>query len=165
MDHPPPYARSTGVVFDACLFAFEAELEADLTYIPMAVRFKLDKCGIKLSLDDWQLLPERRRRELLNAPCGDTPAIASFRATLCGIVKEFAGSEPPTIATAEHPAWADDDVPEQLASAAAARGLPSPSPAQWRMLAAVQKFALVKLSRAGRDHRNLGAALREFGLA
>jgi len=51
------------------LFGFESELEASLTYIPMAVRFKLDKCGIKLSLGAWQQLPEDRRREFLRAPC------------------------------------------------------------------------------------------------
>jgi Conserved nitrate reductase-associated protein (Nitr_red_assoc) len=33
---------------DARLFGFESELEANLTYIPMAVRFKLDLCGVKL---------------------------------------------------------------------------------------------------------------------
>ncbi len=179
MDHPPRYARSPGVVFDvratraaagasrthdAGLFAFESELEADLTYIPMAVRFKLDKCGIKLSLDDWQLLAKHRRRELLHAPCEDAPAVADFRRALCSFVKEAAGCEPPRIATAEHPAWADDDVPEQVVRATAATGLAAPSPARWRMLTALQRFALVKLSREGRDHRNLGPALREFGL-
>jgi hypothetical protein len=28
----------------------------------------------------------------------------------------------------------------------------------------LQRFALLKLSREGREHRNLGVALREFGL-
>lgn len=50
----PRYASESGTEHsradDACLFGFESELEANLTYMPMAVRFKLDKCGIKLSL-------------------------------------------------------------------------------------------------------------------
>ena len=33
---------------DARLFGFESELEKSLTYLPLAVRFKLDRCGVKL---------------------------------------------------------------------------------------------------------------------
>jgi hypothetical protein len=65
---------------------------------------------------------------------------------------------------AEHPPWAEERVPHQLTIAATALGVGAPSPAQWRKLSAVQRFALLKLSREGREHRNLGAALREFGL-
>jgi hypothetical protein len=54
----------------ARLFDFESELEATLTYIPLAVRFKLDKCGIKLSLEAWQLLHWRE-------PCGRSVSCAT----------------------------------------------------------------------------------------
>ena len=53
-------------------------MEASLTYVPMAVRFKLDKCGIKLSLAHWSQLPERERRKLLKAPCANSSDIASY---------------------------------------------------------------------------------------
>ena len=66
---------------------------------------------------------------------------------------------------AEDPPWAEERVPDQLARAATALGFPAPSSAQWRKLSSLQRFALLKLSREGREHRNLGAALREFGLA
>ena len=149
---------------DARLLGFESELEANLTYIPLAVRFKLDSCGIKLSLAVWQRLPEHKRRELLYLPCQNEHDVASYRRVLCVLVKECSGDEPPSIPTAEHPLWATDDTPEQIARAATALGFPSPSSAQWRQLTPLQKFALVKLSRDGHEHRNLGAALREFGL-
>jgi hypothetical protein len=149
---------------DARLFGFESELEANLTYIPMAVRFKLDKCGIKLSLTMWQLLPERRRRELVRAPCDNATDAANYRQVLCSFVKQSIGDQPPSIPTAEHPPWADDDIPEQISRAAAALGFPPPSSARWCKLTPLQRFALIKLSREGRDHRNLGPALREFGL-
>jgi hypothetical protein len=147
----------------ARLFDFESELEATLTYIPLAVRFKLDKCGIKLSLDAWQLLPEDRRRELLRAPCDKAKAIASYRQVLCSFVREASGDKPPLVSIpADSPSA--DVAPEQITRATAALGLPPPSSAGWRKLTPLQRFALVKLSREGREHRNLAAALREFGL-
>lgn len=150
---------------DACLFGFESEPEANLTYIPMAVRFKFDKCGIKLSLAAWQLLPEDRRRDLLHAPCQNEGEIASYRAILCALIKEFTGDEPPSIPTAVHPPWAASAIPEQITRATTAMGFSAPSSAQWCQLTPLQRFALVKLSREEREYRNLGPALREFGLA
>ena len=149
---------------DAQLFGFESELEPNLTYIPLAVRFKLDRCGIKLSLEAWQQLPEFRRLELFRMRCHDEEDLADFRKALCVLVSEYAGEEPASMVIAEHPPWAEERVPDQLARAATALGFAAPSLAQWRKLSAVQRFALLKLSREGREHRNLGAALREFGL-
>jgi hypothetical protein len=146
------------------LFEFESELEANLAYIPMAGRLKLDQCGIKLSLAEWQRLSEYRRQELLRTPCDGEGAIANYRQLLCSLVKQCTGAEPPTIPVAPHPPWTDRDVPEQLARAVTAIGIAVPSPARWRMLTALERFALLKLSREGRDHRNLEPALREFGL-
>ena len=187
MDLPPPNARPTGVLFDdrgtpkgsgadapglraapscpdeARLFGFESELEANLTYLPMAMRFKLDKCGIKLALAEWQQLPEQRRREPLRAPCDDAASISSYRRVLRSVIKESTGSEPSTIATPEHPPWAENTIPEQVTTAAAATGLAMTSPGRWDTLTALEKFALIKLSRDGRDHRNLVPALRELG--
>jgi hypothetical protein len=148
----------------ARLFAFESELEASLTYIPLAVRFKLDKCGIKLSLASWQLLPEDRRRVLLRAPCDNATDIASYRRVLYSFVGECTGEEPPSIPMAEHAPWADKNIPEQTIRAAMAMGLPPPSSTRWCTLTPLQRFALIKLSREGREHRNLRLALREFGL-
>ena len=149
---------------DARLFGFESELEQNLTYIPLAVRFKLDRCGIKLSLEAWQQLPELSHRELFRMRCHDEEDLADFRKALRVLVSEYAGEEPASMVIAEHPPWAEERVPDQLARATMALGFAAPSSARWRKLSAVQRFALLKLSREGREHRNLGAALREFGL-
>jgi hypothetical protein len=85
----PEECTEVSSVDDAQLFGFESELEASLTYIPMAVRFKLDQCGIKLSLAVWQQLPEHRRRELLHLPCQSDGDIAAYRRILCALVKEM----------------------------------------------------------------------------
>jgi hypothetical protein len=113
---------------DARLFGFESELEQNLTFIPLAVRFKLDRCGIKLSLEAW--LPEFRRQELFRMPCHDEEDLAEFRKALRARVSEYAREEPVSVPTAQHPPWADDRVPQQLVRAATALGFASPSPAR-----------------------------------
>ncbi len=130
----------------------------------MAVRFKLDKCGIKLSLAAWQLLAEDKRREFLCAPCDNAADIAGYRQDLCFLVEESTGDKPRSIPIAEHPPWAAGDFPEEIRRAMAELKLPPLSSMQWRTLTGLQRFALLKLSRAGRDHRDLGSALREFGV-
>lgn len=39
-----------------------------LTWLPLAVRYKLDECGLRLSLREWQELPLQRRAALVAAP-------------------------------------------------------------------------------------------------
>ena len=45
-----------------------------------------------------------------------------------------------------------------------AKPLPVAVNAAWQQLNELQRFALVKLSHPGHEHRNLPAALRKFGL-
>jgi hypothetical protein len=144
------------------LFAFEAELDVELTHIPLAVRLKLDRCRIKLSLGEWQQLPEFRRRDLLRTPCVGEQATGNYRRMLCSLVVEYTGAEP--LALLPDPMPAHIGVPEQLVQAMASMGLGAPQAAKRERLTHLQRFALVALSREGREHRNLGPALLEFGL-
>lgn len=52
---------------------FEPPEARVLTWLPLAVRHKLDECGLRLSLHDWQQLPLQRRAALLAAPLADDP--------------------------------------------------------------------------------------------
>jgi hypothetical protein len=167
-DVPPPRNASEQLpevssVDDARLFAFESELEASLTYIPMAVRFKLDKCGVKLSLDQWNQLPESERRNLFEAPCVSAD-IACYGQALCRLVKEVIGDDPRLMQIAATRAWEEIELPSQIADKALQLGIRAPSSEQWRGLSDLQRFALLKVSRASSDGRNLVPALREFGL-
>jgi hypothetical protein len=59
---------------------------------------------------------------------------------------------------AVEPVWLQDQVvPPDLAATITL--------SQWQRLTPLQRFALIKLSRPGHEHRNLPLALREFGLA
>ena len=168
-DVPPPrdaseQLREVSSVDHAQLFGFESELVTNLTYIPIAVRFKLDKCGIRLSLVQWNQLPESERRKLLKAPCANSVDIASYGQALRRLIKEVIGDDPqPTQITAA-PAWEEVELPRQIADKARQMGIPAPSSEQWRGLTTLQRFALLKVSRPSGDSRNLAPALREFGL-
>jgi hypothetical protein len=61
--------------------------EDDLTWIPRAVRDKLDLAGIRIHLADWQRMSLEERRELVALPCQSPDEVAAFRArtlTLAG---------------------------------------------------------------------------------
>ena len=147
----------------ARLFGFESELEARLTYIPLAVRFKLDKCGVKLSLDQWQQLPEGNRRALLRVRCESEAEIADYRRELQALIRAITGDEPRMFEVDTGP-WDDPDVPNQVTRKAVEFGAVPPTPYQWRALTPIQRFALIKLSRDGEHGRNFMPALREFKL-
>ncbi len=145
-------------------FAFESELERSLQCIPMVVRLKLDRCGVKLSLSKWNRFPEGNRRNLLQAPCKDPVEVARYREALCQLLHDTVGRAPQLMPVAERRPWDDADIPCRVVDKTLEMGLNALTPAQWRGLSTLQRFALVKLARAARDNRNFAPALREFGL-
>jgi hypothetical protein len=146
------------------VFGFESDLERSLACIPLAVRFKLDKSRIKLSLDQWQKLPEGNRRNLLNARCESGVEIAGFRRALEVLIRAEFGDEPRRLEEGKDLPWDAQDVPPQVARRTAELGCTPLTASQWRALAPLKRFVLVKLSRDGDHGRNLKPALREFGL-
>lgn len=63
----------------ACL-EFEPEEAHRLQWLPLAVRYKLDGCGLRLSLAQWQGLPAAMRLHLLELPEGVEFALRAARA-------------------------------------------------------------------------------------
>lgn len=144
-------------------FDFESDMERSLALIPIAVRFKLDKCGIKLSLAQWQLLPYGNRLNLLQAKCDSVAEIAQYRPALCRLIEATTG-DAPTVLDGSERQWEDADLPEQIRTKTADLGVSLPSAFGWRRLVPVQRFALLKLSRSAQSHEKFVPALREFGL-
>ena len=144
--------------------AFESELERSLKCIPMAVRLKLDQCGIKLSLSDWNQFPEGNRRNLLQARCDEPRQVTRYREALCRLIQVTLGGDPQLIAVPEIPPWDDAVIPTQVTDKFTQMGVNLPTPTQWRALNTLQRFALVKLTRSAHENHNLIPALREFGL-
>ena len=140
---------------------FRSDFAGDLRCLPMAVRRKLDLAGVKLKLVHWHGLAEAERQRLLAWP-DDAGALADLRDWLLerstSLPQGPAGSLPPaTEADWQRP----DTLPAVLEASCQELGIPLPL-AQWRALDELQRFALVKLSHPGHEHRNLPRALAEF---
>lgn len=145
------------------VFRFEADFAADLRCLPMAVRRKLDLAGVKLKLVHWHGLSEAERQRLL-AWSDAGPALAALREWLLersqSLPRGPAGLLPPAAGADWQEAEA---LPEVVATACRELGLVL-RPEAWRGLDELQRFALVKLSHPGHEHRNLPGAVEEFAL-
>lgn len=147
------------------IFQFEADFANSLRCIPMAVRFKLDTCGIKLKLEQWHKFSQHERQALLDLPCGTEQEITEYRWLLQRLVLDSTGEPAKDLAVDPHPAWMEPGkVPEDTSAKAAELGI-TLQVDQWANLDPIQRFALIKLSRSGHENRNFLPALQEFGLA
>ncbi|MFM7087473.1 MAG: nitrate reductase associated protein [Cyanobium sp.] len=147
----------------AHIFGFEADFSADLRCIPMAVRRKLDLAGVKLKLVHWHGLSDQERQQLL--AWSDQPdALLALRHWLL----ERSATLPQGPARPLEPAsglpWQQEgEVPELLLQSCRQLGLELRQ-GGWSQLDELQRFALLKLSHPGHEHRNLPLALAEFDL-
>ncbi|XZN96555.1 MAG: nitrate reductase associated protein [Microcoleus sp.] len=145
-------------------FKFEADFVEALRCIPMQVRLKLDTCGIKLKLQDWNHFTQTERQTLVELPCVTTAEIATYREYLNQILIQHTGESGTDLPIDEHPPWMDAaTVPESVTAKAQEFGL-TITLAQWSALGAIERFALIKLSRSSHENKNFLPALREFGM-
>ena len=148
------------------LFAFESDFVATLRCIPMAVRFKLDQAGIKLSLRQWSRFSLEDRAELLRAPCAAAAEIAAYRRRLIDLIALRAGETAKDIPPPDAEPWMQARaLPDALVEHAAKVGVAPPTIGQWAQLSPLRRFTLLKLTRDNHDNVNFGPAMREFGLA
>lgn len=144
-------------------FGFEADFVADLRCLPMAVRRKLDLAGVKLRLQQWNALTVEERSRLL-AWADDPAAIDGLRRWLLERSAALPGGPASSMAPAADTPWQQRETsPDVLVRSCAELGL-SWRAEHWPALTELQRFALVKLSHPGHEHRNLPRALAEFDL-
>jgi len=127
------------------------------------VRFKLDKCRIKLSLAKWNRLPKSARRNLVCGRRAEKDEVARYGQMLCRLITHALGEEPRRLIAAPDLAWECRETPEEIVNAALRFGVRALSSEQWRRLSALLRYALPKVSRPDGDNQNLIPALREFG--
>jgi hypothetical protein len=150
---------------DTALFAFESDFVVSLRCVPMAVRFKLDACGIKLTLRQWSRFTQEDRQALLLAPCGSPQEVEAYRDRLVILIAGRTGDVAKLLPSEGLVPWQQAEAtPAQVLAFAHSRSVQPPSDADWRRLTALQRFVLLKLSRDNHDNVNFVPALREFGL-
>lgn len=150
---------------DTRLFAFENDFVASLRCIPMAVRMKLDRCAIKLSLREWSRFSREDRQHLLKRPCRSPALVDAYRAGLVELVKMRTGAnatplEVPSLALQDSP----NEVPLAVTTYARSVSVAPPTLTEWRTLDELQRFVLIKLTRDSHDNVNFIPAMQEFGL-
>jgi hypothetical protein len=151
----------TGQIFD-----FELDFSGALYCIPMSTRMKLDYCGVKLSLKQWNRFTREQRGELLEEPCSTAESAAKFRDRVITLI-EMQVREKAERLTPDDGAgmWNDPNaIPDRVSAHAQSLGLPAIPLESWRALQPVQRFALFKLTRPGHKNENFIPAMREFGL-
>jgi len=151
---------------DNQLFAFEDDFVASLRCIPMAVRLKLDRSGIKLSLRQWSRFTREDRAELLETSCATAPEVEAYRARLVELVTLRAKEEAKPLPEPPAALWElVGEAPPVVTAYAQSVGVSPPTAREWRRLTELQRFALIKLTRDNHDNVNFVPAMREFGLA
>ncbi len=150
---------------DTRLFDFESDFVATLRCVPMAVRFKLDRCGIKLSLRQWSRFTPLDRRALLWKPCDERAEVEAYRLHLVELIAVRANELAKPLSQAPDLVWEQDKiVASVVVDYAVSLGLAAPSQAQWAKLTVLERFVLIKLTRDNHDNVNFTPAMIEFGL-
>jgi len=169
-----PTAPQPGVT----CFGFPADAEAmqSWRYIPMSVRFALDRAGVTIALSEWQALPLPARRQLVAASLdsardedggggGDDDDGGGFGALLDAAMRQHIGRAPAVLDAAPDASWrALDALPAAVLAQYAWAGL-APAPAEaWRRLPPLARYTLVKMSRKPRPNDAFTLALAELRL-
>jgi hypothetical protein len=145
-------------------FRFEQDFVESLRCIPMQVRYKLDTCGIKLKLQQWNLFTLEDRERLVSNGVEDVAAIRAYRSILTELIQARSGEAPTELPVESLPAWLNDrQVPAVLMARTTDLGREL-SIEQWQRLSPLQRFALIKLSQSSHEQNNFQPALAEFGL-
>ncbi len=145
------------------LLGFESDFSGDLRCIPMAVRRKLDLAGVKLKLVHWHGLSDTERQQLLHWR-DDDRGLRDLKDWLLHRSRSLPqGPARPIEPACQEPWQVREQLPEVVRLSCHQLGLQIVE-RRWASLDELQRFALVKLSHPGHEHRNLPSAIGEFGL-
>jgi hypothetical protein len=143
-------------------FKFEDEVHHSLACVPMAVRRKLDRVGVKVSLEQWQALAQHERLAVCHLPTASDEERDVLRGFIEEAVRLRSGGAtkllPDEVRRSAEPPAAP---PARLIENALAAGVTLNQPA-WDRLDADERYALIKLGGSAEQSHNFAAALREL---
>ncbi|HEY9799159.1 MAG TPA: nitrate reductase associated protein [Leptolyngbyaceae cyanobacterium] len=145
-------------------FQFEADFVDSLRCIPMQVRYKLDTCGIKLKLSDWNHMAQAEREALVELPCTTETEIQAYQEYLQQLIIKHTGTPAAKLPIESDPVWLNaNTIPDSIQDKAQEIGV-NLTLSQWVNLTPLQRFALIKLSRSRHENQNFPKAIAEFHL-
>ncbi|MBX3539815.1 MAG: nitrate reductase associated protein [Chelatococcus sp.] len=154
---------NSGRQSDLTIFQFETDSGGSMRCIPMAVRFKLDRCGVKLSLREWSRFSYDDRLLLSHKARQTREEARGHRTVLVELIETRVPEEAKDVAIAPAPIWADTTcMAEVVHNYAHTPGLAPPTQQQWASRTALQRFTSVRLTREGHGNENFVPAMREF---
>jgi hypothetical protein len=142
-------------------FHFEEDIYCSLDCVPMTVRRKLDRIGLKVHLAQWQALGQGERLAICHLPADQPDECEAIRTFIVESVKRTSGVEPKDLAPDQRSA-ADPprEVPSALMADVRAAGTIL-TQAMWDRLDGDERYMLTKLTgEAKRD--KLAIAIREL---
>ena len=143
-------------------FEFEADFVDSLRCIPMAVRYKLDTCGVKLKLHHWNIFSLEERQSLLDLPCTGKAEVQEYRSHLHNLVQHHTGELPRDVAVSDFPEWQNKEIiPDSVQAQSQVVGIEL-TLEEWVNFSLIQRFVLIKLSRSHHENKNFFPAIQEF---
>jgi hypothetical protein len=145
-------------------FKFEDEMHESLQCVPMAVRRKLDRVGLKIGLEQWKSLDRGERLAICHLPADSAEECDGLSVFIREAMRRRFGVEPKLLTDAQR-ASADPPglPPDRVVKHARAAGFDL-SAAVWTRLDADERFALMKMGDVDTPSHNLAAALKEFSV-
>jgi hypothetical protein len=143
-------------------FAFETELYATLTCLPLAARKKLDMIGIKISIKQWLALEMGERRAICEMSADSDEERQAMTEFVCRLIAQRCGEQPALLSQEQQAsAIPPSQLPAGIAEQAGTLGYELDA-GRWTTLDGDQRYALVKFAGDDRRRAKFAAALKEF---
>jgi hypothetical protein len=143
-------------------FDFESEIYQSLSCVPMAARRKLDRLGLKVSLEQWQRFSRGERLMICHAPAVSPDECDALKLFIDEVSVARTGIPPrPLSNQSTNDAEPPMEPPPPLVANAHALGIDLTG-REWEQLDDDERYALMKLGNTSSPSHNLKAALDEL---
>jgi hypothetical protein len=142
-------------------FEFEAEIYHSLSCVPMAARRKLDRLGLKISLEQWQQMSRGERLMICHAPATMPDECDALRLFIDEVATRSGSPARLLPEVKRKEADPPAEPPQSLVANANAFGV-TLTPRHWALLDDDERYALIKLGGMPQPSHNFKAALDEL---